>query len=103
MTNPYTSHIVHSDKPDALSLDLRGERNSFENEVIVKFIFDHKKGDIWPQKGDIWPQRVIIDHKRVIFDHSLTTEYIFNGYLYRIMANKGFWLVDMKEILPKTA
>ena len=55
MTNPYTSHIVHSDKPDALPLDLRGERNIFENEVIVKFIFDHKKG--------------IFDHKRVIFDH----------------------------------
>ena len=55
MTNPYTSRIVHSDKPNTLPLDLQGERNIFENEVIVKFIFDHKKG--------------IFDHKRVIFDH----------------------------------
>ena len=35
-------------------------------------------------------KRLIIDDKRLIIDDSLMTEYIFNGYLYRIMANKGF-------------
>ena len=35
-----TTNIMHSDKPNALPLDLQGERNIFENEVIVKFIFD---------------------------------------------------------------